>query len=73
MNDTSYKIDPPKSSKGGSLKRNGYFRSKIATALMGKILLRILHILSVLKDFVDEKGEFHAVFVPHLCTNQYSI
>lgn len=39
MNDTSYKIDPPKSSKGGSLKRNGYFRSKIATALMGKILL----------------------------------
>lgn len=68
MNDTSYKIDPPKSSKGGSLKRNGYFRSKIATALMGKILL-----YQYSKIFVDEKGEFHAVFVPHPRANQYSI
>lgn len=42
MSDTSYKLDPPKSSKEGNLKRNEYCRIKRATALMGKIIFRIL-------------------------------
>lgn len=42
MSDTAYKIDPPKSSKEGNLKRNEYCGIKIATTLMGKIIFRIL-------------------------------